>query len=71
MNEKPVCPKCKSTDVKRMVKSKENKGLSANHVLTGSHAYLPRGRSANEKAMTITLYTLGLSMRAIAKIFNL
>ena len=30
----------------------------------------PRGRPANEKAMAITLHTLGLSMRAIAKIFH-
>ncbi len=31
---------------------------------------MPLGRPAKEKAMAVTLYTLGLSMSTIAKLFN-
>ena len=71
MNEKPACPKCKSTNVIKNGKVQEKQRLKCK---SRSYQYVrltPRGRPPKEKAMAITLYTLGLSMRAIANIFHL
>ena len=71
MNNKPVCPKCKA---KEIIKSGKVQGKQRFKCKNCSYQFTrltPRGRPAKEKAMAITLYTLGLSMRAIAKIFDL
>ena len=71
MNEKPACPKCKGTEVKKNGKVQGKQRFKCKSCSYQFTRLTPRGRPANEKAMAITLYTLGLSMRAIAKIFNL
>ena len=71
MNEKPACPKCKATAVKKNGKVQGKQKVKCKSCSYQFTRLTPRGRPAREKAMAITLYTLGLSMRAIAKIFNL
>ena len=71
MNEKPACPKCNGIDVKKNGKVQGKQRFKCKSCSYQFTRLTPRGRPANEKAMAITLYTLGLSMRAIAKIFNL
>lgn len=70
MNEKPACPKCQSQQV---IKSGKVKGVQRFRCKNCSFQFTrltPRGRPAREKAMAVTLYTLGLSMNAIAKLFD-
>ncbi len=70
MNEKPMCPKCQSPDV---IKNGKVQGKQRFKCKTCSFQFtrlMPRGRPAKEKAMAVTLYTLGLSMSTIAKLFN-
>ncbi len=70
MNKKPACPKCKSPDA---VKNGNVQGKQRFKRKSRSFQFTrltPRGRLAKEKAMAVTLYTLGLSMTAIAKLFN-
>ncbi|MFR9013103.1 MAG: autotransporter domain-containing protein [Desulfovibrio piger] len=66
MNEKPPCPKCQSIEV---VKNGKVQGKQKDKCKSCSLQFTrltPRGRPAQEKAMAVTLYTLGLSIRAIA-----
>lgn len=70
MQANPDCPKCYSS---RIIK---------NGNASGKQRYLckecglqftrttPRGRPASEKALAVTLYTLGLSLHAIARLFH-
>lgn len=70
MQEKPDCPKCNSS---RIIK---------NGTVSGKQRYLckecglqftrtsSRGRPATEKALAVTLYTLGLSLNTIARLFH-
>ena len=71
MNKKPACPKCNATEVKKNGKVQGKQRFKCKSCSYQFTRLTPRGRPANEKAMAITLYTLGLSMRAIAKIFDL
>lgn len=70
MNEKPACPRCQSQQV---IKSGKVKGVQRFRCKSCSFQFTrltPRGRPTEEKAMAISLYTLGLSMRAIAQLFG-
>lgn len=70
MNEKPPCPKCQSREV---VKNGKVQGKQRDKCKSCSLQFTrltPRGRPAQEKAMAVTLYTLGLSIRAIARLIG-
>ena len=70
MNEKPPCPKCQSIEV---VKNRKVQGKQRYKCKSCSLQFTrltPRGRPAQEKAMAVTLYTLGLSIRAIARLIG-
>ena len=70
MNEKPPCPKCQSIEV---VKNGKVQGKQKDKYKSCSLQFTrltPRGRPAQEKAMAVTLYTLGLSIRAIARLIG-
>ena len=70
MNEKPPCPKCQSIEV---VKNGQVQGKQRYKCKSCSLQFTrltPRGRPAQEKAMAVTLYTLGLSIRAIARLIG-
>lgn len=70
MNEKPPCPKCQSIEV---VKNGKVQGKQRHKCKSCSLQFTrltPRGRPAQEKAMAVTLYTLGLSIRAIARLIG-
>jgi len=66
----PKCPKCHSPEI---IKSGQHlgrqryrcKGCGFQFTRTDS-----RGRPASEKAMAVTLYTMGLSLNAIARLFK-
>ena len=70
MNEKPACPRCQSEQV---IKSGKVKGIQRFRCKSCSYQFTrltPRGRPAKEKAMAVSLYTLGLSMRAIGQLLH-
>ena len=66
MNEKPPCPKCQSIEVVKNGKVQGKQKDKCNFCSLQFTRLTPRGRPAQEKAMAVTLYTLGLSIRAIA-----
>ena len=70
MNEKPTCPKCKSAHVIKSGKVQGKQRVKCKSCSFQFTKLTPRGRPANEKAMAITLYTIGLSIHAIAKLFD-
>jgi len=66
----PVCPKCQSIQV---IKSGHHHGKQRHRCKDCGFQFTrtePRGRPASEKAMAITLYTMGLSLNAIARLFK-
>ena len=67
MNKNPACPKCKSVEVVKNGKVKEKQRVKCKECSFQFTRLTPRGRPASEKALAIILYTLGLSMNAIAK----
>ena len=70
MNTTPSCPKCQSQAV---VKNGKILGKQRHKCKKCGFQFTrltPRGRPAEEKAMAIALYTKGLSMNAIAKLFQ-
>ena len=66
MNEKPPCPKCQSMEVVKNGKVQGKQRYKCKSCSLQFTRLTPRGRPAQEKAMAVTLYTLGLSIRAIA-----
>ncbi len=70
MNKKPACPKCESPDVVKNGNVQGKQRFKRKSRCFQFTRLTPRGRPAKEKAMAVTLYTLGLSMTAIAKLFN-
>ena len=70
MNKNPSCPKCNSAEVVKSGKVKGKQRFKCKNCNFQFTRLTPRGRPATEKAMAVILYTLGLSMNAIAKIFN-
>lgn len=70
MNEKPPCPKCQSIEVVKNGKVQGKQKDKCNSCSLQFTRLTPRGRPAQEKAMAVTLYTLGLSIRAIARLIG-
>ena len=70
MNEKPPCPKCQSIEVVKNGKVQEKQRDKCKSCSLQFTRLTPRGRPAQEKAMAVTLYTLGLSIRAIARLIG-
>ena len=70
MNEKPPCPKCQSIEVVKNGKVQGKQRYKCKSCSLQFTRLTPRGRPAQEKAMAVTLYTLGLSLRAIARLIG-
>lgn len=70
MNEKPPCPKCQSIEVVKNGKVQGEQRYKCKSCSLQFTRLTPRGRPAQEKAMAVTLYTLGLSIRAIARLIG-
>lgn len=70
MNKNPACPKCKSDQVIKSGKVQGKQRFRCKHCNYQFTRTTPRGRPMKEKAMAVILYTLGLSLNVIAKIFN-
>lgn len=70
MNEKPPCPKCQSMEVVKNGKVQGKQRYKCKSCSLQFTRLTPRGRPAQEKAMAVTLYTLGLSIRAIARLIG-
>ena len=70
MNEKPPCPKCQSIEVVKNGKAQGKQRHKCKSCSLQFTRLTPRGRPAQEKAMAVTLYTLGLSIRAIARLIG-
>ena len=70
MNEKPPCPKCQSIEVVKNGKVQGKQRYKCKSCSLQFTRPTPRGRPAQEKAMAVTLYTLGLSIRAIARLIG-
>lgn len=66
----PECPKCQSSIT---IKSGWHLGRQRHRCKGCGFQFTriaPRGRPASEKAMAVTLYTMGLSLNAIARLFK-
>jgi len=66
----PICPKCLAEEV---VKNGHHLGRQRYRCKSCGFQYTrvdPRGRPASEKAAAVLLYTMGLSLNAIARIYN-
>ena len=70
MNEKTPCPKCQSIEVVKNGKVQGKQRYKCKSCSLQFTRLTPRGRPAQEKAMAVTLYTLGLSIRAIARLIG-
>ena len=70
MNEKPPCPKCQSIEVVKNGKVQGKQRYKCKSCSLQFTRLTPRGRPAQERAMAVTLYTLGLSIRAIARLIG-
>ena len=70
MNEKPPCPTCQSIEVVKNGKVQGKQRYKCKSCSLQFTRLTPRGRPAQEKAMAVTLYTLGLSIRAIARLIG-
>lgn len=66
----PICPKC---SFQESVKNGTHHGRQRYRCKQCGFQFTrstPRGRPAQEKAMAVLLYTLGLSLNAIARLLN-
>ena len=70
MNEKPPFPNCQSIEVVQNGKVQGKQRYKCKSCSLQFTRLTPRGRPAQEKAMAVTLYTLGLSIRAIARLIG-
>mgnify|MGYP006074029781 FL=1 len=70
MNEKLACSKCQSIEVVKNGKVQGKQRYKCKSCSLQFTRLTPRGRPAQEKAMAVTLYTLGLSIRAIARLIG-
>lgn len=71
MNKNPSCPKCRCAEVVKNGKVKEKQRIKCKSCSFQFTLLTPREHPANEKALAIVLYTLGLSMNAISKLFGI
>ncbi|WP_165067674.1 IS1 family transposase [Desulfovibrio sp. ZJ200] len=70
MEAKPDCPQCHASTVYRSGKilgKQRDRCKNCGFQFTRT---TPLGRPASEKALAVTLYTMGLSLSAIARIFH-
>lgn len=70
MNRNPSCPKCKSDQVIKSEKVQGKQRVRCKHCNYQFTRLTPRGHPSSEKSMAVILYTLGLSMNVIAKLFK-
>lgn len=70
MSERPPCPKCHFSEVIKNGQHLEKQRYRCKSCGFQFTRTTPRGRPASDKAMAITLYTLGLSLSAIARLFR-
>ncbi len=70
MEAKPDCPKCHASTVYRSGKILGKQRYRCKNCGFQFTRTTPRGRPASEKALAVTLYTMGLSLSAIARIFH-
>ncbi|WP_206215237.1 IS1 family transposase [Desulfovibrio sp. ZJ200] len=70
MEAKPDCPKCHACTVYRSGKILGKQRYRCKNCGFQFTRTTPRGRPASEKALAVTLYTMGLSLSAIARIFH-
>ncbi len=70
MNKNPTCPKCKATEVVKNGKILEKQRYKCKHCSYQFTRLTPRGYSPKVKALAVILYSLGLSMNVIAKLFK-
>ena len=70
MNEKPICRKCQSKEIVMNGKVKGKQRVKCKNCSFQFTRSTPHGRPEREKGMAIILYTLGLSMNVIAKLFH-
>ena len=66
----PECPKCKFSHVVKNGYSRGNQRYRCKSYGFQFTRTTPRGRPAREKATAILLYTMGLSLNAIARMFK-
>ena len=70
MNENPPCPKCGHVVVVKNGKVNEKQRFICKNCFFQFTRLTPRGRPLKDKAQAVILYTLGLSMNAIAKLIG-
>jgi len=70
MNKNPNCPKCSHTGVVKNGRVNGKQRVICKNCLFHFTRLTPRGRPPKDKAMAVILYTLGLSMNAIAKLIG-
>ena len=70
MQKRPHCPKCTSAEVSKNGKIKGVQRYKCKQCQYQFTRTTPRGRSATEKALAITLYLMGVSMNAIGRLLK-
>ena len=70
MEANPNCPKCHASAVYRNGKVLGKQRYRCKECGFQFTRTTPRGRPAHEKALAVTLYTMGLSLSAIARLFH-
>ncbi len=70
MEAKPDCPKCHVSMVYRSGKIPGKQRDRCKNCGFQCTRTTPRGRPASEKNLAVTLYSMGLSLSAIARIFH-
>ncbi|WP_297828536.1 helix-turn-helix domain-containing protein, partial [uncultured Desulfovibrio sp.] len=70
MEAKPNCSKCHAGAVYRNGKVLGKQRYPCKECEFQFTRTTPRGRPAHEKALVVTLYTMGLSLPAIARLFH-
>ena len=68
MSENPNCPKCGHDNVVKNGKVNGKQRFICKNCLFQFTRLTPRGHPPKDKAMAVILYTMGLSMNAIAKL---
>ena len=70
MQKRPYCPKCTSAGVSKNGRIKGVQRYKCKQCQYQFTRKTPRGRSATEKALAITLYLMGVSMNAIGRLLK-
>ncbi len=70
MQEKPYCPKCHSSRIIKNSNAAEKQRYLCKECVLQFTRTSSRVRPAAEKALALTLHTLGLSLNTIARLFH-